>query len=157
MPAHGFDNHNHAHCIDEAMAAAQAHCQTNGLQFTRVRRRVLEILLSEHRALGAYDILPVLAEEDLGKQPPVVYRALEFLTSNGFVHKIERLNAYIACTHPGTDHAPAFLICRDCSRVVEAKSQLGDDLGAEAKNIGFAVEAAVMEIEGLCPKCRPTQ
>lgn len=157
MTAHGFDSHDHAHCIEDAISAVEAHCAANGLQFTPVRRRVLEILLREHRAMGAYDILPTLAEEGLGKQPPVVYRALDFLTTNGFVHKIERLNAYIACAHPGTSHAPAFMICRECSLVVETESRPAAGLKAAAKDIGFAIEATVMEVEGLCPNCQTPQ
>ncbi len=156
MTAHGFDHHDHAHCIDAATAAVEEHCKANGLQFTPVRRRVLEILLREHRAMGAYDILPILAEEGLGSQPPVVYRALDFLTTNGFVHKIERMNAYIACTHPGQDHAPAFMICRDCSLVMETDSRPTASLKAAAKDAGFSIEATSIEIEGLCPNCQPS-
>ncbi|SHH46189.1 transcriptional repressor [Cognatishimia maritima] len=157
MASHGFQNHDHGSCIDTTLAAVQTHCAEHGLQFTPVRRRVLEILLQEHRAMGAYDILPILGEEGLGKQPPVVYRALEFLTTNGFVHKIERLNAYVACMHPGTEHAPAFMICRECSRVVETESRPGVGLNAAAHDLGFAIEATVIEAEGLCPNCRPAQ
>ena len=110
----GFEHHNHDACIADALARAEAHCASHGLKFTPVRRRTLEILLHEHRALGAYDLLDLLAQDGLGKQPPVAYRALDFLVSAGFAHKIERLNAYIACSHLGDDHSPAFLICRNC-------------------------------------------
>ncbi len=61
----GFDAHDHSHCISDGIAVADAHCRANGLQFTPVRRRVLEILLEAHRALGAYDLLDVLRKEDL--------------------------------------------------------------------------------------------
>jgi len=155
MAAHGFDSHDHEHCKETAISAVEKHCSDNRLQLTPVRRRVLEILLNEHRAMGAYDILPILASEGLGSQPPVVYRALDFLTKNKFVHKIERLNAYIACTHPGSDHAPAFMICRDCSLVVETESRPAASLKAEARDIGFSIEATSIELEGLCPNCQP--
>jgi Fur family zinc uptake transcriptional regulator len=154
MTTHGFDTHDHTACVGTAMAAAERYCADKGLQFTPVRRRVLEILLGEHRALGAYDILPILAEEGLGKQPPVIYRALDFLVSHGFVHKIERLNAYIACAHPGVDHAPAFMICRSCTRVVETEGRTSAGLGQIAKDVGFDIEATVVEAEGLCQDCR---
>ena len=75
---------------------------------TPVRRRALEILLKEHRALGAYEVLDGLREPGFGSQPPVAYRALEFLVTHGFAHRVERLNAFIACAHPGKAHAPAF-------------------------------------------------
>lgn len=154
MASHGFHNHDHDHCVTEAISAAEAYCAEHKLKFTPVRRRVLEILLQEHKALGAYDILPQLAAEGLGSQPPVIYRALDFLVSKGFVHKIARLNAYIACSHPGKNHAPAFMICRSCDLVVETQSQPAETLNSAADNIGFAIEATVVEAEGLCPKCQ---
>lgn len=120
-----------------------------------MRRRVLEILLARHRAMGAYEILDTLREEGLGSQPPVAYRALDFLVSHGFAHKIERLNAFIACTHPGQDHTPAFLICRNCDAVAEAHAEPSRGmLGRAASDTGFAIEQAVVEALGLCPNCR---
>ena len=114
MDALGFTHHDHQHCISHAIGAAEEACAEQGLQLTPQRRRVLEILLEEHRAMGAYELLDVLRTEGIGAQPPTVYRALDFLVSNGFAHKIERLNAFVACAHPGERHAPAFLICSDC-------------------------------------------
>lgn len=104
--------------------------------------------------MGAYEILDVLRQEGLGSQPPVVYRALDFLIKNGFAHKVEKLNAYIACNHVGTEHVPAFLICRDCDVIAETKINLSDDvLSAAAKETGFITERMVVEAEGICPKC----
>ena len=155
MKTIGFHDHDHSACVNTTLRKADDHCQQAGLRLTPVRRRALEILLAEHRALGAYDLLALLAEEGLGAQPPVAYRALDFLVKAGFAHKIEALNAYIACTHPGADHAPAFLICRTCKSVAEtdtapAKGRLGD----AARAAGFAIERTVIEATGLCPTCR---
>jgi Fur family zinc uptake transcriptional regulator len=154
MPSHEFQAHDHSHCVADAMAAAESHCEKNGLKFTPVRRRVFEILLSEHKAMGAYDILEVLAKEGLGSQPPVVYRALDFLGKHGFVHKIEKLNAFVACEHPGADHNPAFMICRSCTKVVEMEGPQSSEISNAAKSMGFEVEAVVVEAEGLCPRCQ---
>lgn len=153
----GFDRHDHSGCIADALSAAEATCAEKGLQLTPVRRRVLEILLDRHVALGAYDILDVLRAEGLGSQPPVAYRALDFLVSNGFAHRIERLNAFVACAHPGEHHAPAFLICRNCDSVAEAEADPREGrLGDSARAAGFLIEKAVVEAEGLCPRCRET-
>lgn len=155
MDAIGFDRHDHATCIADAVTAADRHCVEAGLHLTPVRRRVLEILLEKHRALGAYEILETLRTEGFGSQPPVAYRALDFLTKHGFAHRIERLNAFIACTHPGETHAPAFLICRKCDAVAEAQADPGEGpLGRSAENAGFSIERAVVEAEGVCPNCR---
>jgi Fur family zinc uptake transcriptional regulator len=150
----GFSQHDHASCVSQALAAADARCQAEGLRLTPVRRKVLELLLQEHRALGAYAILDLLREAGYGSQPPVAYRALEFLAAHGFVHKIERLNAFVACAHPGEIHSPAFMICRMCDAVAEAQSTPSKGaLGAAARAAGFQIERTVVEAEGVCPAC----
>ncbi len=149
----GFEHHDHSTCMGDALESAEQTCSSKGLRLTKGRRRVLEILLQEHRAMGAYDILGLLAEEGFRAQPPVVYRALDFLVGNGFAHKIEKLNAYVACMHPGDDHSPVFLICRNCGTVAETTASLRASLGQAADQMGFVIEATVVEAEGLCPKC----
>ncbi|KAB7610028.1 transcriptional repressor [Amylibacter sp. SFDW26] len=151
----GFENHDHTFCIQDALETADTYCSENGLQFTKTRRRVLEILLMQHKALGAYDILAHLSDEGLGAQPPVVYRALDFLVTNGFAHKIEKLNAYSACSHPGISHSPVFMICRVCENIVETKTEpLHSFLGTTAEAAGFSIEDTVIEVEGVCPSCQ---
>ena len=150
----GFAQHNHGACMSEALAAAEARCAAGGLRFTPVRRKVLEILLQDHRALGAYSILDRLREEGFGSQPPVAYRALDFLVANGLAHKIERLNAFIACVHTHHSHTPAFMICRLCDAVAEALSTTArGGLHDAAHATGFHIERAVIEAEGICPGC----
>lgn len=147
--------HDHDRCIARAMAHVDSACAEEGLQMTPVRRRVLEILLEGHRALGAYEILDRLRAEGLGSQPPVAYRALDFLRRAGFVHRIETLNAFVACTKGGEGHVPAFLICRQCHRVIEASAEPAQgQLESAAEGAGFAIETAVREAEGLCAACR---
>ncbi|TMV09741.1 transcriptional repressor [Ruegeria sediminis] len=154
MATIGFRQHDHGQCIATALSQAEAKCAEQKLQFTPVRRRVLEILLDKHRAMGAYDILDILSAEGMGSQPPVVYRALDFLVQHGFVHRIERLNAYTACAHPTHDHVPAFLVCRECKAVAETETELTQGrLGSAADKTGFRIEKIVVEAEGLCPAC----
>lgn len=155
MTTIGFNPHDHSACIRTTFAQAEAYCATHKLNLTPIRRRALEILLAEHRALGAYDLLSHFAAEGLGTAPPVAYRALDFLTSAGFAHKIEGLNAYIACAHLGSDHTPAFLICTSCKSVAEAETETSDGrLGAAARAAGFRIERTVVEALGLCPACQ---
>ena len=150
----GFDAHDHSRCVETAIAGAEAHCAAAGLRFTPVRRAALGILLREHRALGAYELLDRLRDAGFGAQPPVAYRALDFLVAHGFVHKIERLNAFIACAHPGASHSPAFLICRKCDAVAEAHSAPArGTLGEAARATGFRIERTVVEALGVCPAC----
>jgi len=150
----GFGKHNHAKCVADALALADTRCAERGLRLTPVRRKVLELLLQEHRALGAYAILDLLRKEGFASQPPVAYRALEFLSENGFVHKIERLNAFIACHHPEEGHLPVFMICRVCDTVAETHSGPADKaLISAASAEGFQIEHTVVEAKGVCPTC----
>lgn len=154
-PVRAFAAHDHGHCAHDALTRAEAITAAAGVRLTPVRRRVLEILLEDHRALGAYDVLARLATEGFGNQPPVAYRALEFLVDHGLAHRIQRLNAFTACSHIGETHAPAFLICRTCSTVAEAAAgPIRAALDAAAADLGFAVERSTIEALGLCPACR---
>ena len=150
----GFASHDHTNCVATALDCAERTCKERKAQLTPVRRRVLEILLENHSAMGAYDVLARLDAEGFGSKPPIAYRALTFLVDQGFVHRIERLNAFVACTHPGAAHNPAFMICRDCGLVAEAQSE---NLGVQkaASESGFLVEQTVIEAQGLCPACQP--
>ena len=150
----GFAQHDHSTCMNDALTTADARCAADGLRFTPVRRKVLEILLQDHRALGAYTILDKLREDGFGSQPPIAYRALDFLVANGLAHKIERLNAFIACAHTNHSHTPAFMICRLCDAVAEALSSTAQGaLRDTARTTGFRIERTVIEAEGICPSC----
>jgi Fur family transcriptional regulator, zinc uptake regulator len=150
-----FQTHDHSHCSDGVLAEADALSERDGVRLTPVRRRALEILLGSHRAMGAYEVLEKLAEGGFGNQPPVAYRALEFLVDHGLAHRIRRLNAFAACMCPGTAHRPAFFICHACNAVAEAPADaVARAMDAAAAAIGFAVERMNVEAVGLCPACQ---
>ena len=74
---------------------------------------------------------------------------------HGLVHKIERLNSFVACTDPTAEHAPTFLICRSCETVAETHTHIEADVLAQtASDVGFKVERTVIEAEGVSPKCQ---
>ena len=140
--------------MEKSIQEAEQYCQENGLNFTPVRRKVLEILIQKNTAIGAYEILDLLREAGFKNQPPVAYRALEFLVQNGFAHKIEQLNSFIGCMHPGKDHSPAFMICRNCESVSEEEALTRNfSVSQIASKAGFTVEKAVIEARGLCHSC----
>jgi len=146
--------HDHGHCLQTALDRAAALCREKGVRLTPLRRRVLELIWSGHRPLGAYDILDVLKTERQGAAPPTVYRALDFLLAHGLVHRIESLNSFVGCPDPDTPHRGQFLICRACGLAAEI-----NDKGVEtavrksAARAGFAVGRPIIEVEGLCPHC----
>lgn len=149
-----FQTHEHTGCVARGVSAAEALCAERSVRLTDARRRVLEILLAEHKAMGAYDVLAKLSQEGEPAHPPAAYRALDFLVEHGLAHRIERLNAFVACSEPSEHHRPAFLICRECKLVAEAHVAPDDGaLGEAARRIGFRIEKTSIEVEGLCPAC----
>jgi Fur family zinc uptake transcriptional regulator len=147
--------HDHALCIDDALAAAERQCLARGVKLTDQRRRVLELIWKSHTPVGAYTLLDRLRENGVRAQPPTVYRALEFLAENGLIHRIESLNAYVGCAEPAERHVGQFLICTGCRSAAELDDPgIGTAIAARAKEVGFSVSRATVEIAGLCPNCR---
>lgn len=154
-PPVAFATHDHHDCVAGLLTRAEGLCERNGSRLTPVRRRVLEILAESHRALGAYDVLDRLSKDGFGNQPPVAYRALDFLVEQGLAHRIARLNAFMACTHAGESHNPSFFICRTCNAVAEAPATpIRAVVNEAAAAIGFSAERIAVEVTGLCPGCR---
>jgi len=99
----------------------------------------------------------MLREQGFSNQPPVAYRALDFLVEHGFAHKIEKLNAFIACSLPGANHSPAFLICKKCKMVAETQSAPHNISFKETANsTGFQIEQTIIEAQGICQSCIET-
>lgn len=149
-----FTRHDHRRCRRSAMSAVASLCKERKLRLTPARQRTLEILLESHIALGAYDVLEKLAASGFGEKPPQVYRALGFLIEQGFAHKIEKLNTYVACAAPQICHHPCFMVCGQCGRVAEQSvPKASKQLAAAADRLGFSPLASVIEISGLCGQC----
>ncbi|MEP0522211.1 MAG: Fur family transcriptional regulator [Hyphomicrobiales bacterium] len=122
---------------------------------TKNQAMVLDTLCAEHAPLSAYSILDELRDQGL-KAPLQVYRALEKLVEFGMVHKLESLNAFIACSHPKckSHDTVAFAICDTCNSVSEvANTELSKRLYSIAKEDGFALKQAVVELRGSCQEC----
>ena len=129
---------------------------------TRNQELVLARLRAQPVAQSAYALLDELRDEGL-RAPTQVYRALEALTARGLVHRIESLNAYVACCHEAHGHdeegaGPAgtvLAICRECGAVVEfGAGDAGELLAARAGLDGFRAEGLTVELKGLCRACR---
>lgn len=147
--------HDHQACKSGTLASAESLARTRGQKLTPLRRRVLEIVLESHRPAGAYDILGALARDGGKPAPPTVYRALEFLIAQGFVHRIDSQNAFAACFAPERAHRSHFLLCRACGRAAEiGDAGLDSALKAAAARAGFTAENETVEITGLCADCR---
>lgn len=125
----------------------------------RVRRMthnqslVLEVLRTEGRAMTAYQILGALREHGL-RAPVQVYRALESLLEREEVHRIESLNAFVACRHRDHRETAAFAICDDCRTIWEFTVPEGAEITALADSKGFETHEVMVELHGRCTACK---
>jgi Fur family zinc uptake transcriptional regulator len=116
--------------------------------------RVFGILAKASAPMSAYEVLDA-ARRHMITAPPTVYRALNRLISEGRAHRLETINAYIACAHDHHGHGSAiFAICSNCGQVKEISEPAAiKRLTAEAGANGFQVEHAVIELKGRCADC----
>ncbi len=146
--------HDHQSCLVAAMTSAEQLCKQRDQRFTATRRRVFELIWQQHKPIGAYEILEKL-QQDGRAAPPTVYRALDFLLDLGLIHRINSLNAYVGCIHPGYPHDGQFLICKACKSFAELDSSLiTTAIEQSAADADFEVHQHTVEIMGLCPHCR---
>ena len=125
-------------------------------QLTRNQGLVFDVLTHSEGPLSAYSILDKLRDSGF-RAPLQVYRALDGLMKAGFVHRLESLNAFVACAEPH-DHShgmTAFAICDICGQVTEfSDHNVGHQLDEWMRSTGFASKKAVIEFRGTCAKCQ---
>lgn len=141
---------------EKLLAQAQQVCQKNGARLTKAREQVFLLLAKHEGAIGAYDLLDKLKKSDSSAKPATIYRALDFLSKHGFVHKIESINAFVMCHHFGDcDHPVQLLICDECGHVEEIQSNNFDlALRTMADANGFSITHQIVEAHGHCKTCQ---
>ncbi|MDH5821780.1 transcriptional repressor [Luteimonas sp. RD2P54] len=151
------DPKHHVHDAAGFVAAVESACRERGLRLTPIRAYVLGLIATAGRPLKAYDLLDQVREgEGPGAAaPPTVYRALDFLLAHGFIHKLESINAFVACHHPSShQHSVPFLICDGCHGATELEDQqVVRLLDERARALGFVPQAQTLEVHGLCADC----
>src|SRR5215510_13776468 len=153
MPAMSHDLS--AQSRDAQIEEAERRCTAAGESLTPLRRRVLELLIDHHGPAKAYDLLPLLGGDKGVAKPPTVYRALDFLTRMGLAHRIESLNAFVACDIGACARSTIFLICEKCGGAEEFDAGHAlVDLTDAARKDGFAIHRTMIEASGLCSTCQ---
>lgn len=152
---HCHDHALSASKIDELIARASNHLKVQGEKLTSGRERTLRLIIEGGGPLKAYDLIAKFHPDGSAK-PPTVYRALSFLEQSGLIHRIESLNAYVACLTPEDDHSAGFLICKCCGHSEEIQGLPLDMFEAKAKALNFEPQDYRMEIFGLCHSCQPS-
>jgi Fur family zinc uptake transcriptional regulator len=144
----------HRHTPAEIIALAESECLRRNVRLTEQRRRVLELIAASEKPIKAYDLLEKLKGRYAGAAPPTVYRALDFLMAEGFVHRLETMNAFLSCPHPTRTHPTQFLICKDCGVVQELEDkELAARLFERVREQGFVPAQQVVEVLGRCARC----
>jgi Fur family zinc uptake transcriptional regulator len=136
-----------------ALAEAERRCAQAGERLTAPRRRVLELLLEAGQPVKAYDLMPGVGPAGETAKPPTVYRALEFLTRAGLAHRIESLNAYMACRLGESVHSAGFLICDCCGSAREIQPLTPQEVRQAAREAGYTLTGITVEAHGLCAEC----
>ncbi len=127
----------------------------DAMDLTKNQSLVMGALSASDEPLSAYTILDKLREHGF-RAPLQVYRALDKLVEFGLVHRLESLNAFVACSHPGCDghQTIAFMICEKCGQVDEITDPaLARRLKKLADDAAFALNSSTIELRGVCQSC----
>ena len=126
---------------------------------TKNQTLVLGVLEKAKEPVSAYSILERLRDHGF-RAPLQVYRALDKLLEMGKIHRLESLNAFVACAHVddhghGHNHgATIFAICENCGKVTEFHDDvITGRLADWEKSERFKPEKTTIEIRGFCADC----
>lgn len=116
-------------------------------------RIIVEALRGVGRPLSAYELIEEVREKGV-TAPPTVYRALQRLIDDGLAHRLESLNAFVACNHPHQHGKAVFAICDSCGTVTEFDSASAvKALQSWAKGSSFQIRSMTLELRGQCALC----
>ena len=129
-----------------------------GKRGEEIQTAVLAILRTSDCPHSAYDLLESLKDIYPKIAPPTVYRALATLGERGQIHRLESLNAYVACQSEAHHQASVLSICEDCGIVEETfEPDIFSRLSAALRKSGFSAQRHIIEVNGICASCGPAQ
>lgn len=129
-------------------------CLDRCLRLTPLRTQLLQLIVAAARPIKAYDLVSQMTAINGVTAPMTVYRTLAFLIENGFVHRLESMNAVVGCRRPELRHSVPFLVCEHCHAAVELEdNKIAGLLDVLAKGLDFQPRAQTLEVQGLCASC----
>jgi len=144
----------HVHDSRSLLAEVANVCGERGVRLTPLRLQVLRLIAGSKTPVKAYELLELMRDTHGPTAPPTVYRALDFLLENGFIHKLESIAAFVGCHHPRQAHSVPFLICNRCQVAVELEDEeVTRLLEQRAAALGFQPMAQTLEVHGVCARC----
>ncbi len=129
-----------------------------GKRGKQMQTEILSILRDSRSSHSAYTLLDRLQETYPKIAPPTVYRALAALGERGQIHRLESLNAYVACQSVAHTQTSVLSICEDCGVVEETfEPDIFSRLSAALRKSGFSAQRHIIEVNGICASCGPAQ
>jgi Fur family zinc uptake transcriptional regulator len=129
-----------------------------GKRGEEMQTAVLAILRDSNSPHSAYTLLDRLQETYPKIAPPTVYRALATLVERGQIYRLESLKAYVACQSEAHHQASVLSICEDCGIVEETfEPDIFSRLSAALRKSGFSAQRHIIEVNGICASCGPSQ
>ena len=120
----------------------------------QIRQDVLSVLRRFDSPMSAYGVIGELRGLYPKIAPPTVYRALAALIKQGHIHRIESMNAYLACGREAHKKSAVISICNDCGAVEENLApMILEQLSRLLSQSGFAPSRHVIEVHGVCSSC----
>ncbi len=117
---------------------------------------VLKALRAQRRPHSAYELIDELRSHGV-TAPATIYRALQRLIKLGLAHRLESLNAFVACAdgeHCAAARSVVFAICDDCGRVEEiSEIDVMPSVGKWSRTSHFTVRSMTFELRGQCGAC----
>lgn len=145
--------------VNAIITYAEQHCKKHSMCLTTQRKQVLISLAQSTTALTVYKIIALYKQLFNENIPAMsVYRILEFLENEKFIHKLQLTNKYIICTHSAADHdhhKSQFLICSICDLVKEInlEKSLISKIKQGMNTADFILSNTQLEIHCICNAC----
>lgn len=128
--------------------------RTRGYRITPQRELIIEILSGANQHMTAEQIFDQLRLQTRALNIATVYRTLELLTAEGLAvrNDLGAESVYFATMQ----HGPHIhLVCRHCSRVVDAEYSLIEPLTDDLQHhYDFVADLRHISITGVCSTCQ---
>jgi len=139
----------------EAPSAFVERLRPAGGKRSSKRDLVVNVFLRQEGHLSADDLVDLMRREGHKSSRATVYRTLQWMVEAGIARKVDFGDGRSRFEHSYRQPRHFHLICKSCHRSSEFLSSDVESLLEEiAEARGFAIDQAVVQIQGRCEECR---